>query len=269
MKWVNNYASLYSDASHMQRLCYLTIGTLVDPTGASQVVNGNLYVEVNYLSTAAPMKGWVYGPYLEELVNEFPPSAVPTTTQTPNPNDAAQDIVFLGNVQFNLCGEFCVAFIAGDSIERFLAQWQPKSPSFFNRIFLGGVSRPTGSPDVQNMLAVYGMTGQDLSGLLVDPIKNGVLLTPGRMAALSASYHIILAVNIDRIAGTLRGGGVGHWICVEKVIPDGVNRGWVEFYNPFPNQIQRESWSTVLASMGTQPYGLAVKRQSMVAPAHG
>jgi hypothetical protein len=81
------------------------------------------------------------------------------------------------------------------------------------------------------------------------------------MAALAANYHMILGVNIDRVAGTLRGSGVGHWICLEKVIPDGIGRGWVEFYNPFPNQIQRESWSTLVASTGGQLYGLAVGRQ--------
>jgi hypothetical protein len=269
MMWVNNYASLYSNPSRVQRLCYLNVGSLVEPTGASQTVNGNVFVEVTYTTTSAPLKGWVYGPFVEELVYEFPPFAVPTTTQTPNPNDAAQDIIFQGNVQFNLCGEFCVAFIAGDSIEHFLEQWQPKAPSFFNRIFYGGVSRPTGAPDVQSMLAVYGMTGEYLSGMLTDPIKNGVLLTPGRMATLSEKYHMIMGVKIDRIAGTLRGSGVGHWVCIEKIIPDGVNRGWVEFYNPFSNQIQRESWSTLVASMGGQPYGLAVKRGLVAPPAIG
>ncbi len=269
MKWVNNYASLYSDPARGLRLTYLTIGSLVDPTGVSTTVNGTTFLEVNYVTASASMKGWIYSAYVEELVNEFPPCAVPTTTQTPNPNDAAQDIVFMGNVQYNLCGEFCVAFIAGDSIEHFLAQWQPKSPSFFNRIFLGGVSRPTGSPDVQNMLAVYSLTGQDIAAMLVDPVKKGVLLTPARLAAISADYHIILGVQIDRLAGTLRGSGVGHWICLEKVTPDGVGRGWVEFYNPFPNQIQRESWSTFSSSLGTQPYGLAVKRQTIVPPVIG
>jgi len=269
MKWVNNYASLYSDPGRATRLCYLTIGTLVDPTGGTTTVNGILYLEVDYVTSSVHTKGWIYSGFVEDLVNEFPPFAVPTSSQTPNPNDAAQDIVFLGKVQYNLCGEFCVAFIAGDSIENFLAQWQPKSPSFFNRIFQGGVSRPTGSQDVQNMLAVYGMTGQDIAGLLTDPIKNGVLLTPGRMAAVSANYHIMLGVQIDRLAGTLRGSGVGHWVCLEKVIPDGVGRGWVEFYNPFPNQIQREPWSTLVASIGTQPYGLAVKRQTLAPAATG
>src|SRR5512135_1885120 len=106
MKWVNNYASLYSDPARGLRLSYLTIGSLVDPTGVSTVVNGTTFLEVNYVTATASMKGWIYSAYAEELVNEFPPCAVPTTTQTPNPSDAAQDIVFMGNVQYNLCGEF-------------------------------------------------------------------------------------------------------------------------------------------------------------------
>jgi hypothetical protein len=265
MKWVTNYASLFSDPATVNRLLYLTVGQLVDPTGGTLTVNGNLYLEVNYSMPDRSLKGWVYSGYLEELVNEFPQGAVPTTTQTPTPNDAAQDIVFLGNVQYNLCGEFCVAFIAGDTIDHFLSQWQPRSPSVFSRIFLGGRSRPTGAGDVLDMLSVYGLTGQDLAGLLADRIKNGLLLTPGRVAAISADHHIILGVNIDKFTGSLRGSGVGHWVCVEKVVPDGIGRGWVEFYNPFVNQIQRESWATVAASMGTQPYGLAVPRQRQVA----
>ena len=265
MKWVNNYASLFSDPATVTRLLYLTIGQLVDPTGGTRTVNGIPYLEVNYSTPQRSVTGWVYAGYLEELVNEFPQGVVPTTTQTPNPNDAGQDIVYLGNIQYNLCGEFCVAFIAGDSIEHFLSQWQPRSPSVFSRIFLGGRSRPTGAGDVLDMLSVYGLTGQDFGGMLIDHVKNGVLLTPGRIAAISANYHIILGVNIDNLTGSLRGSGVGHWVCVEKVVPDGVGRGWVEFYNPFPNQIQRESWATVAASASTQPYGLAVPRQRQVA----
>ena len=260
MKWVNNYASLYSDPANLVRLCWLPVGVRVDPTGGTRSVNGIPYLEVTYFTPAALLTGWVYAGYLEELIFEFKECAVPTTTQTPNPNDAGQDIIFLGNVQYNLCGEFCVAFIAGDSIENMLQKWQPKSPSIFSRIFQGGRSRPTGPDDVSTMLAVYNLTGENIVTLLRDPVKDGVLWTPGRMSALVQDYHVILGVNIDQITGLLRGSGVGHWICVEKVTPDSVGRGWVEFYNPFPNQIQRESWSTVTSSIGGSPFGLAVKR---------
>ena len=259
MKWIINYAPLYANPGQPQRLCWLPVGTLVEPTGQMTTVNAAAYCEVTYVTALQTYRGWVYAGYLEEVVNEFAPCAVQTTTQTPNPNDAAQDLVYLGGVQYNLCGEFCVAYVAGDSIEHFLAQWQPKSPSIFNRVFSGGRSRPTGAGDVQDMLSVYGLHGQDVSGLLYDMVKGGVLLSPGRMAAISQLFRIIVGVKIDGLTGNLRGQGVGHWVCIEKVIPDGNGRGWVEFYNPFPNQVQREPWATFVGSMGTQPYGLAVK----------
>lgn len=252
--------TLYSKPGQPQRLCWLPVGTLVQPTGEMTTVNVNAYCEVSYVTASQSYRGWVYAGYLEEVVNEFAPGAVPTTTQTPNPNDAAQDIVFLGGVQYNLCGEFCVAYVAGDSIEHFLARWQPKSPSIFSRVFSGGRSRPTGAADVQDMLSVYGLQGQNVAGLLHDPVKGSVLVSPTRMATISQASRIIVGVKIDGLMGNLRGQGVSHWVCIEKVTPDGNGRGWVEFYNPFPNQVQRESWATFVASMGTQPYGLAVKR---------
>lgn len=257
MKWVIKYAALYVDAGLPERLCYIPAGSVVEPTGNEYTVRDVPFSEVLYTTSVRTYRGWIKTGYLEELVNEFPLNVVPTNTQTSNPNDPAQDIMFLGNIQYNLCGEFCVAYMVGDSIENFLALWQPHSPNVFNRIFSGGRSRPTGIGDLQDMLSVYSLSGVSLTALLTDSL--GMILSPGRLSSIVSKYQVIVGVKIDGVTGNLRGQGVGHWICLERVIPDGRNRGWVEFYNPFPNQMQRESWGTLTASMGV-PYGLAVKR---------
>lgn len=263
MKWVTNYASLFTTPAGPARFCYLPIGTWVEATGRveTKVYGGALvdWVEVIYVTAQKTYQGWIYAGYLEEIIDEFAPNVVAAGTQTPNPNDAGQDIIWLGQVQYNLCGEFCVAFLAGDSIDGMLTKWQPKAPSIFSRIFPGGRSRPTGAEVVQSMLEVYGKVGVSLSTKLQDTIKRDALVSPGRFAALAKDNYIIVFVKIDAISGNLRGSGVSHWICVTEVVPDGVNRGWVTFYNPFPNQMQRESWATFAASMGL-PYGLVVKR---------
>ncbi len=273
MKWVTSTASLFTKPGGPQRACKIEPGKLVEPT--CQVANAACagvstpvdWEEVKYEDRDGySFQGWVYSGFLEDFKNEFPLGVVAAATQTHTPNDAAQDIMWLGEVQYNLCGEFCVAFLAGDSIDGMLTKWKPKSPTLFDKIFrvlvtgkYANQSRTTDRSEVQDMLGVYGKTGIPVETLLRDTVKGDTIVSPGRFAAITSQYDIILSVNIDGGTGDIRGQGIGHWICVTDVTPDGRNRGWVTFYNPFPNQKQRESWGTLLGSMGN-PYGLAVKR---------
>ncbi len=273
MKWVTSSASLFTNPGGPQRACRIEPGKLVEPTcqvtsascaGVNTPVN---WEEVKYEDSEGHcFQGWVYSGFLEDFNSEFPLGVVAAATQTRTPNDAAQDIVWLDKVQYNLCGEFCVAFLAGDSIDGMLTKWKPKSPTLFNKIFrvlvagkFANLSRPTGRSEVQDMLAVYNKVGVEFDKLLQDPVKGDTIVTPGRFATVTSAYDIILGVNIDAVTGDIRGQGIGHWICVTEVKPDGRNRGWVTFYNPFPNQMQRESWGTLVGSMH-EPYGLAIKR---------
>ncbi len=278
MKWVSTYAPLYKQPGGPAKHCDIPAGRVVEPTPQGMALMAGVgapnpvdWQEVTYEVEghvgANAFKGWVYTGYIEEVCNEFPLDAVAVPPQPSRAaNDPGQDILWLGRKQFNLCGEFCVAYLAGDSIANMLTQWQPKAPSIFNRVFRilahgadANLSRPTGTEEVKSMLAVYNKQGVDVNTLLLDPVKKSTVVSPGRFAAVTRDYDIILGVKMDAATGNIRGQGVGHWICVTEVKPDGRNRGWVTFYNPFPNQMQRESWGTLVNSMHA-PYGLAVKR---------
>jgi hypothetical protein len=50
-------------------------------------------------------------------------------------------------------------------------------------------------------------------------------------------------------------------VVLDKVIPDGINRGWVEIYNPFPNKRQMYSFNEFIKSCKAEGYtGLWVSR---------
>ena len=123
------------------------------------------------------------------------------------------------------------------------------------------MARGTNTAELDSMLEVYGYPtpSQRLDAGLRDPLLARPVVTPGRMAAVLAEHRAIVGVKINKSTGDLRPSGILHWVVVESVIPDGVNRGWVELYNPFPNRMQRYSWAEFVVSMGA-PYGILVRR---------
>ncbi len=75
------------------------------------------------------------------------------------------------------------------------------------------------------------------------------------------THYLIAAIRIDSVAGNLGGGRVGHWVVLDKVFPEGINRGWVEIYNPFPNKRQEYSYSEFIKSCEAESWtGLWVNR---------
>ncbi len=286
MKWVTSRAKLFElpgkpyivyDAHDKPMSVYIEPRQYVQPTGSPTQAAAYPgldtpveWEEVIYESRdffgAKAYKGWLYSGFLEEVCDEFPPGTVAMPPQTQSFNDPRQYMVWLGKKQFNLCGEFCVAFLAHKSIDDLLTQWQPKAPNFFNRVFNilahgeeANVSRTTGKDDLRSMLSVYDKDAKDVNELLWDPVKQGLVPTPGRYAAITAKYDLILSVHIKPPTEDVTGEGVGHWICVTKVEPIGRNRGYVTFYNPLPNQMQREAWYNMAVYMGA-PFGLAIER---------
>lgn len=261
--WVIKQAALRATPNG-SKLLDLPLGARVEETGNTQVVHYNgvesLWREVFYETSARAYCGWMYAAFLEELVNEFPLSVVEIRYQTVEPNDAAQYMIWKNNVQYNLCGELCVCYITGDALDLMLTKWEAKEVSLFRSVFGGGRARGTSPFELNSMLAVYGyIPSIRLEDGFYDRVLERALVSPGRMAKLLETHRAIAGVKISGSTGTLQNSGVLHWVVVEKVIPDGVNRGWVELYNPFPNQMQRYSWSEFAASMGS-PYGLLVKR---------
>lgn len=236
----------------------MPVGSKVQRTNQTQ----DGFSEVEYITNQRNYVGWVHTKYLEELQYEFPVVGVFGSSQTPNPVDAAQYIIWKNNIQYNLCGEGCVAFIFGETIETFLEKWEAKPISYFHRVFQGGKAATTGIADLRDMVNVYGAESIPLRDLNYDSISDGSLISPGILRDFVDKWCIIIGCKISSVTGELKSSGVPHWVVLDRVIPDGINNGIVEVYNPFPDRIQRYSWKEFLASIGT-PYGLAIKRVVM------
>jgi hypothetical protein len=204
--------------------------------------------------------GWVYAGYLERLTHVYPANLVTIPNQTPSTADAAQYMIWRGQVQYNLCGELCVCYITGNSLESLLAQWEARAPGMFKSVFKNNQSRGTTVTELESMLAVYSRSSHRLERGLHDPILGRALVSPRRMQELLQHDAAIVSVRIHPQTGNLQVTGILHWVVLTEVYPDGVNRGFVEVYNPFPNQVQRYSWAEFIAAMGV-PYGLWVSRQ--------
>lgn len=218
-------------------------------------------VLVSY-DAAKAYRGWVYEALLEAYEEEFPANVVEIENDTPSPTDAAQYMIWKGQTQYNMCGELCVSYCHGAPLHILLTEWEAKKPTWYQRVFgSGGRARSTGLDELDSMLAVFGYETPStrLSSALTDAVLRRPLVTPARMARLLKTHRIIVGVKIDAASGNLRGGGIGHWVTLESITPDGINRGWATLYNPFPNRMQRYSWDELVKSMSS-PSGLLVKR---------
>jgi hypothetical protein len=240
-------------------------GAIVVPTGEVQDLETNgqrmRWEQVTYRGKTA----WVHSAYVEELFEKFPDYEVGIPTATEDETDAAQYMILNGDVKYNMCGELCVAFIGGDDILTFVNKWKETSPVYYNWAIAGNKDEPTGIDVLHSMLKVYGYRSNtsniiNFSTGLTDPIV-GLRASPGRFQKMLENYYLIAGVKIDRISGKLRGQGIGHWVVLDQIQPNGINGGWVEIYNPFPNKRQEYSYDEFVASC-SGPYwnGLWVKR---------
>lgn len=222
-----------------------------------------LFYEVMYVTSPKTVaQGWVYAGYLELYQEEFEEGVVKIMYATPNPNDAAQYLVWMGRTQYNLCGHLCVCYCAGwdaDAID-FLDLLKTKKLSFITRVFPEWRSRGTSDYDLDVMLSVfdYKLPSMKIGTALYDRVVRRAILTPGRMAEILKSNRVIYSVRINGQTGKLSGSGILHWVVLEEVRPDEFG-GRVKLYNPFNNKMELYEWSQLVAS-GREPYGVLVKR---------
>lgn len=219
---------------------------------------------VQYSNGLRSYAGFVYAGLLDRVTEKYSP-VLTVPFQTVNPQDAAQYMVYLSNVQYNLCGEFCVVYcVAPDMpVDAFLEGWKVKAPSFFNRIFNGGKSRGTDLGDLDSMLAALGreIPSARYNVALRDPVLGRPIVTPERVKALLEDNFIISSCHISGLTGSLRGSGILHWVVLESIEIEDVGRARVTLYNPFVNKLQEYSWAELVGSMG-QPYGVLVERNN-------
>ena len=200
--------------------------------------------------------GWVYFPLLELYIEENPhlefyidivpidESMLPSTIQT-----GRQYVLVDGKtkVNYNLCGQFCAAYVGKDGIKDFLEKWKVSSPYNYNATVTK--DKGTGIPVVRDMLKLYRNPDdvEDFREGLRDVI-GGILVSPRRIMEKLRTHDCIVGVKIDS-KGRIKSGGVGHWVCIEDVEPYGIEDGLVTVYNPFPNTYEKIGYEELMASM--------------------
>ena len=266
-KWLIKFTPLYETPGGKKQNVRIFVNRIYDLTGNREIFRDVLWSEITFKefinSKEVERKGWVQDVYLEDYVDD-PDSQgfeVLIPHPTPDSTDAAQYMKWEKPKHVNMCGELCVAFIAGEDIETFLTKWKQMDSTRYDKFV--PIDAKTGPDEVNNMLMVYGYPKEYLTlekGLTDE--ATGSRKSPGKFQRMLATNYLIAAVRIDNIAGNIIGGGkVGHWVVVDKVIADGVDRGWVEIYNPFPNKRQVYSYDEFTRSCNAQSWtGLWVSR---------
>lgn len=176
---------------------------------------------------------------------------------TPNETDAAQYIIRNGKNQYNLCGEFCVAYCLQDethtdTIDEFLDYWQAKNLKWYQTLFPNGIGRTTSIYDLKRMIEEYEYPPPSL-------LFSGLPVNPYVIQATLNDYQAIVGVQIDH-AGYLVGRGIYHWVVLDAINVVDKLHSIVYIYNPFTNNIEPYSWREFMTSTGAYKNGLWIKR---------
>jgi hypothetical protein len=159
--------------------------------------------------------------------------------------------------QWNLCGQFCVAYCMQDeahtdNIDDFLDYWEAVDLKWYQSAFKNGLGRTTGLYDLDKMLAAYGNETPAVRWNKADqsPLGVGIVLE---------QYQAIIGVNIDW-TGYLVGSGIRHWVVLDGVEALDNQYAICRIYNPFTNNIRPFSWKEVQTSMGAYKQGIWIPR---------
>lgn len=248
------FATLWKKPAKSETICSLPVGSLL----LAEDVSGG-FTKVTYRSNKDYV-GWVETAILDEIVNPLPQNVVGLPDQTHSLQDLKQYITLFGNVQYNLCGQICVAMLVGDQFQNALEKWKVEKPSIFRRVFPKQASVPTGIPELASILNLYPLAEDpiDLRVALFEKVVGRPVITPARLAKWTeAGWKILIGCSIDA-RGRMSAKGTRHWIVVTRVEPMDILDGLVYFYNPASDSIQFKAWAEFFTSVGT-PFGLMVK----------
>lgn len=275
----------------------ISIYKVYDVTKNREIFKGKVWSEIWFLDKDKKEKTlWVQDVYLEELVEEneqveygdkkFPDSEVDISPELRNLNTSgpAQRIRWEGtnkDGKFNLCSEFCIAFIVGKSIEDFLLKLAADRNDLYKKYVFA--DKATFKPQIKEMVEIYKVyqdkeTVLNLGANIRDGIREGlkklspeeqildlnIFYTPGRMKRILEDYYLIANVGLKggKLYTKAGGGGTyaGHWIVLDIVKPYGINEGWVEVYNPYYNKREGYTFKQFKNFCANAQTGVWVKR---------
>jgi len=153
-------------------------------------------------------------------------------------------------IHHNLCGQFCVAALAGVNVVPVLQQWMASSKEA--RSILEN-DNGTSVLDLQAMLETFQKSYEffraeaSVAPLTPAYLRNG--LDSGRMA--------IVGVGITNTGIVKWSSRIRHWVVIEDILRVG-NSGWVRLYNPFQNQEEVYPFEVVFDSVSRAGIGLWV-----------
>ena len=267
-KWLVASENLL-DSPAGSRLISIDEGAVVTATKVSREVSGIQWRQIEFRGRT----GWAREDYLEDYTDRFPDNEVLIPHQTPDEEDAAQYMNLPGEsgVKHNMCGQLCAAFIMEVDIESFIAEWKVAANNYYKKALAGGRDAPTGIDSVRSMFRPSPYDAKegevlDFETALRDPITNRPVISPGSLKRLLETHYLVAGVRIkpgDKYAGRLSGQGIGHWVVLDKITPNGALSGaggWVEIYNPFPNKRQEYTYDEFMRSFSGYN-GIWVKRK--------
>jgi hypothetical protein len=248
----------FPSMKRLVKLCDLPPGAVVD---VDEWHDG--WTQVTYRTNPKTWHGYSHAAYIERWVEPEKHDVIRIRTATPNESDFAQNLIFLDNVQFNLCGEFSVLYCAKwreFDIDDWLEEWKIKETNAFSRIFKLGRSLPVGASDLALMLHSFeGYPVEFMSLAQLFDYQGKPLFTPARLASALQMCRVIIGCKIGVQFGRLQSSGIPHWVVIESMEPEG-RGGLVKLYNPASNSVETYTWEQIAESCTRNPYGLAVPR---------
>jgi len=190
--------------------------------------------------------GYSYSGFFDLYQNILPEDIVDLQgIQTEDLYDAKQYIVWEGRKKLNMCGEICVAYILGLSLEETLEGWTRKSPNLVARIFKGSVDRGTGAQTLIDLIESFDVEGSEtISSFFKDELLGRAVFTAQRASEALEDHEIILGVRIgnDGYVGT---GKINHWVVLDSMDVYG-KQAVCTVFNPYMNRYEVYSWSELM-----------------------
>ena len=132
-------------------------------------------------------------------------------------------------VNYNLCGQFCVAAVCGVDVIPLLKKWYQTGLARAKAVLEN--DRGTVIYDLQNMLSLYNIKSE-----LFRPEPSVAPATPGYLEKMLRSGKIaIIGTGITNKGEISMNASIRHWLVVTDIARMG-NGGWVRVYNGFFNQ---------------------------------
>lgn len=191
-------------------------------------------------------------------MNEYyPDNVLKIPSATPETSDAKQYIIRHKRKQYNLCGEFCVAYVVQDeahtdNIDDFLNYWEVKEPKWYASAFPKGLGRTTGIYDLEKMLSSYGVVTPCHRFYIPKPTARNV-------EEKLVDFQAIIGVQID-YTGYLVAKGIPHWVVLDRINVIDDLHAICDVYNPYTNAIEPYTWKEVMTSTGAYKQGIWINR---------